>query len=104
MGFLDEFCEIQDKIKSTQDILRDGYDIAHVDFKNSSLGEISTYLDKQVGELRRIADAAEQRAILAESEAESAKKDARFSKYMSGLALFISAGGLFISVLTYAFK
>lgn len=43
-------------------------------------------LNKQIAELRRIADAAEQQAKLAKEEAESAKKDAEKSRRQSRIA------------------
>ena len=48
--------------------------IGHIPFQESGLGRISSKMDGQIDELHRIADAAEQRAELAEREAKSAKK------------------------------
>ncbi len=55
-------------------------------------------------ELRRIADAAEQRAKLAEQESASARKDARFSKTTSVLALLVSMGSLVVAALSFIFR
>lgn len=79
------------------------FGIAHVPFEESGLGHMSEKMDGQLEELRRIADAAEQRAKLAEAEAASAKKDSRFSKTVSVLALLVSAGSFLVAVLSLVF-
>ena len=54
-----------------------------------ALAKNSEYL-KELAELRRIADAAEARAKLAEQKAENAEKDARFSKWVSIISIAIT--------------
>ena len=59
---------------------------------------------KSHSELKRIADAAERRATLAEQEAASARKDAGFSKVLSILALLVSMGSLSVAILSFIFR
>ena len=61
-----------------------------VPFNESGLGHMSSKMDEQADELRRIDDAAERKAKLANDEANSAKKDARFSKRIAVISIIIS--------------
>ena len=50
---------------------------------------------KSLNELMRIADAADQRAAIAEAEASAAKKDSKFSKVISIVSVIVSLLALF---------
>lgn len=92
-GISDRACEY---IKSAQEREAKTKEAAAIAYEQSAAGrherilkEIATDT-KSLDELKRIADAAEKRAVLAEKEAKSAKKDARFSKIVSIISIVIT--------------
>ena len=75
-------------------------------YPNSPEGKVITSLEetakntRELQELRRIANAAQQQAELSMSAAEASKKDARFSKRCSIFSLLIGIAGVIIALIS----
>lgn len=67
----------------------------HDRFVEAQLEEAAEDL-KELKELRRIADAAQKQAELAQAEAADSRKEARFSKIMAALSLAIAVASFIV--------
>lgn len=71
------------------ELLKNGLQTKEIKFEDSAIGRISYKMDGQIEELRRIADAAEQRAKLAEEKSKKADVKGWVSVSISFITLLL---------------